>query len=267
VRFGVLLALALAAVSAAPASGQTTSPSEPAVDVRYLSRFDFHVSMAHLFSEDPRFVWDADFGGELDMIDYGRGRATFVANYQTILGNEFRAFDPNQGNYILEGSASVRQGGLEAAAVFHHVSRHLSDRPKRFPVDWNMIGVRVSGRTVRGPATLRGRTDVRGVIQKSYVDYHWELESAGDARVAIGSRASLVSSGSFRVLGVDGSRERGTQFGVRGEGGVRLDGQGASLELFIAAERRIDPYQLEFSTARWITAGFRISSPASSRMP
>ena len=63
--------------------------------------------MEHLFSEDPRFVWDANFGGELDMVDYGRGRATFVANYQTILGSEFRAFDPNQGNYILEGSTSV----------------------------------------------------------------------------------------------------------------------------------------------------------------
>ncbi len=43
------------------------------------------------------FVWDTNFGGELDVIDYRTGRATFVANYQAILGDEFRHFDPNQG--------------------------------------------------------------------------------------------------------------------------------------------------------------------------
>jgi hypothetical protein len=223
--------------------------------------------MEHLVSEDPRFVWDANFGGELDMLEYGSGRATFVANYQTILGSEFRAFDPNQGNYILEGSISRRAGALEAAAVFHHVSRHLSDRPKRFPVDWNMIGGRIAGSATRGPTTLRGRADIRGVIQSSYVDYRWELASEVAARVALRPGVALVSRGGLRIVGVDGSRDRGTQYGYRGEGGVRLDGRGAGLELFIAAERRVDPYQLEFSTASWMTVGFRISSPASPRMP
>jgi hypothetical protein len=32
------------------------------------------------------------------------------------------------------------------------------------------------------------------------------------------------------------------------------------VDLFVATERRIDPYQLEFSTATWVTTGFRISS-------
>jgi hypothetical protein len=263
---GVLVALALAAAGVVPTYAQT-APASPPPGVDYLSRFDFHVSMEHLFSEDPRYVWDANFGGELDMIDYGHGRATFVANYQTILGSQFRAFDPNQGNYVLEGSASVRAGAVEAAAVFHHVSRHLSDRPKRFPVDWNMIGARVAGSTTRGSTALRGRVDVRAVIQKTYVDYRWEVESAGAARVAVHPRVSLVSNGVVRVVGVDGSRDRGTQYGLRGEGGVRLTGHGAALELFVAAERRLDPYQLEFSTVTWLTTGFRISSPGAFRMP
>jgi hypothetical protein len=264
---GVVIALAVAAVSAAPAHGQTAPPSPPPPDVEFFSRFDFRVSMEHLFSEDPRFVWDAHFGGELDMIDYGSGRATFVANYETVMGSEFRAFDPNQGNYMLEGSISARIDGLEAAGVFHHVSRHLSDRPKRFPVDWNMIGGRIAGTVTRGRTALRGRVDARGVIQKTYVDYKWELESNVAARVALQPRVALVSSGRFRVLGVDGSLDRGTQYGYRGEGGVRVDGRGAALELFIAAERRIDPYQLEFSTATWMTMGFRISGPPSPRVP
>jgi hypothetical protein len=70
----------------------------------------------------------------------------------------------------------------------------------------------------------------------------------------------MVALGQLRVLGVDGSRGRGTQYGARGEGGVRLDGSAAALELFVAAERRIDPYQLEFSTATWLSAGFRLTS-------
>jgi len=254
----VLLALALAAC-ASPASAQTDQTSgSPQVD--YLTRFAFHVSLEHLFSEEERFVWDANWGGELDIVDYGVGRLMFVANYQTILGSEFRAFDPNQGNYIIEGSLSARLPAVELAAVFHHVSRHLSDRPKRFPVDWNMIGGRVRGGTTRGRTELQGRADLRAVILKTLVDYRWEMEADVNARVAIRPRVSAVAAGGLHVIGVDGTRNRGTQFGYRGEGGIWLEGRAVAVELFLAAERRIDPYQLEFSTATWLTAGFRISS-------
>ena len=268
-RRGVLVALTLVAASALPVSAQTPPPApEPAAThVQVLSRFDFDVSLEHLFSEERRYVWDANFGGDLDIVDYGSGRASFVANYETMLGDEFRAFDPNQGNYTLEGSASARFGAGEAAFVFHHVSRHLSDRPKRFPIDWNMVGGRVGGSARYGQTDLRGRLDVRGVIQKSYVDYQWELESAGAARVSVNTRVAMVASGFVRVVGVDGSRDRGTQVAFRGEGGVRLAGRGAALELFAAGERRLDPFQLEFSTVTWMTAGFRISSSAAFRVP
>jgi hypothetical protein len=223
--------------------------------------------MEHLFSEEQRFVWDAHFGGDLDIVDYGRGRATFVANYQTILGSEFRAFDPNQGNYILEGSVSARADAFELAGVFHHESRHLSDRLKRNPIDWNMVGGRIRGGVVRGRTELRGRADVRGVVQNTFVDYRWELDAGAAARVALRPRFAVVATGGLRVRGVDGTRDRGTQHGYRGEGGLRIDGRGAALELFIAAERRIDPYQLEFSTATWVTAGFRISSLPAPHVP
>ena len=66
------------------------------------------------------FVWDTNFGGELDVVDYGTGRATFVANYQAILGDEFRHFDPNQGNYILSGSrvaAHARRRSWPASSI------------------------------------------------------------------------------------------------------------------------------------------------------
>jgi hypothetical protein len=235
--------------------------------VQFLPRFGFDVGIEHLVSDDPRFVWDAIFGGDLDILDYGAGRLTFVANYQTMLGSEFRAFDPNQGNYILEGASSLRVGAIEVAGVFHHVSRHLSDRPKRQAIDWNMVGGRIRADLTRGGTGISARADLRGVIQHTYVDYRWEFDTTAAARVVLSPRVALVATGAVNVLGVDGSRDRGTQYGYRGEGGIRVAGRGAALELFLAGERRIDPYQLEFSTMTWLTAGFRISSPGPARMP
>jgi len=265
----VALALALSAVSA----GAQTLPSLQAPDppreptVAFLPRFDFRVSMEHLFSEEARYVWDANFGGDIDLVAVGRTRVTFVANYQTILGSEFRAFDPNQGNYILEGSVSARAGAIEVAGVFHHVSRHLSDRPKRFPVDWNMVGGRIRGGGRHERVAYEARADLRGVIQHTFVDYRWELDTEATAHVALRPRVGLMATGAWRVLGVDDSRGRDTQQGFRGEGGVRLAGGNATLDLFVAAEQRVDAYQLEFSTVRWLTAGFRISSLGPPRVP
>jgi hypothetical protein len=213
-----------------------------------------------MFRDERRYVWDATFGGELDMVDYGAGRATFTAEYETILGNEFREFDPNQGNYTLDGSATARTPVAEFGGVFHHVSRHLSDRFKRFPIDWNMIGGRIRRNFAIGRTGLSTRADLRRVIERTYVDYTWEAEGAAAAHVPMRPRVALVTSGTARVLGVNGSRDRGTQFGYRAEAGVELTGRGAALALFAASERRIDPYQLEFDTITWTTIGFRISS-------
>lgn len=259
-RVSPWLAFALALVaSPVPARAQVSAPA-PAAPLEFLSRFGFYVSMEHLVSNEERFVWDANFGGSIDLLDYGIGRATFVANYQTILGSEFRAFDPNQGNYILAGSLSADVASLEFAGVFHHVSRHLSDRPKRHPVDWNMVGGRISRGWTSGRLDVRARGDLRGVVQKTFVDYRWETDADVRARWALSPRVGALATGGIRVLGVDGTRGRGTQNGFRGEGGVRLEGRGAAMDLFAAVERRIDPYQLEFSTATWILTGFRLSS-------
>src|SRR3970040_263800 len=124
VNCSVAMALTMALMTAMPAAAQTASnqatpPQTGGPD--FLSRFAFHVGIEHLFDDDPRFEWDAHWGAELDLIDYGPGALIFVAAYQTILGDEFREFDPNQGNYTLGGSASVQAGVVEVAGVFHHV--------------------------------------------------------------------------------------------------------------------------------------------------
>jgi hypothetical protein len=228
--------------------------------IQYLSRFEFFVDAEHLSGDDPRFVWDANLGGALDLIDFSYGRFTLFAGYEVILGEELRGFDTNQGNYELGGFLSKRFRRFEAGAVFYHQSRHLADRLKTLNIDWNSVGGRILSGTTRGPLRLDGRFEMRGVTQEAYVDYDWELESDARARYAVHPQIALFTSGELRVVGVDGSRNRGTQTGFRGEGGVRFVGNGAAAELFLAGERRIDPYQLQFGTATWFTAGFRVST-------
>jgi hypothetical protein len=246
----------LFAVSALPAAAQT--PGAPSVE--FLPRSVFHMAAEHLSGDDPRFIWDANLGGEVDFVDFGRGRATFFANYQVILGNELKEFDPNQSSYILEGSVSGRLPAVELAAVFYHQSRHLSDRHNTQPVDWNMVGVRARRSWIAGTTHVDARADLRGVIQRTFVDYRWEFEGRLRADHILRPGRSLLVGGAVRHLGVDGSQTRGGQTGIRGEAGVRFDGGGGAVELFIAGERRIDPYALQFSTKTWFTAGFRLLS-------
>jgi len=249
----VLVALFVAAGSVMPVAAQSNST--------FLPRMAFRLGGEHLSDADERFVWEANFGGDIDVVDYGVGRLTFEANYQVILGEEIRIFDPNQGNYILAGAASARAAGFEMAGVLYHQSRHLADRPKGPAVDWNMLGGRIQREVVAGPVRFLGRADLRGTILRSYVDYRWELDTSVRTSVDLRPRVALVSLVDVRTLGVDGSRNRCTQTGARGEIGARFDGRAGGLELFVAVERRIDPYPLEFGSATWVSAGFRLVSP------
>jgi hypothetical protein len=225
--------------------------------VQFLPRYAFHLGAAHLSSGSNRLVWDTNFGGEIDFIDYGFGRATFGANYQAILGKEIRAFDPNQGNYTIDFLLSARRKGFEAAALFYHQSRHLSDRSKQIPIDWNMVGARLGRTITHDTLVLETRIDARRVVKRTTVDYRWELQAEIQARRPLSHGMSLIGGLTGRMLGVDGSQNRGNQQGYRAEGGLRFQGKAGAVELFMASEQRIDPYPLEFGTARLVSAGFR----------
>ena len=247
----VVCALALIA-SSSPAAAQSA--------VQFFPRYDFHLGADHLSSDDARFVWDTNFGGDMDLVDYRRGRVTFAANYEAVLGDEFRRFDPNQGNYLLDLSASLRAHGYEVAALLHHTSRHLGDRFKRTPVDWNMFGVSVGRDLLRGPAQIHAQGNLLGVLLKSSVDYDWEANGGVQIRVALRPHVGAISGGNVRLVGVDSSRNRGTQGGARAEAGLRFEGGGGAIEVFVAGERRIDAYPLSISAMSWLSAGFRFVS-------
>jgi len=250
------LALAVPAAAQDPGPSPVAAPSAPA----FMSRYDFHLSAAGLSSPDERFSWDTHFGGDMDIVDYVGGRVNILVDYQAMLGSEYRPFDPNQGNYTLEASASGRAGGTEIAGVFHHVSRHLSDRPKRFAVAYNAFGARVLRRFVAAGTTVDVRAEAAKVVQLSYLDYRWTAAADLLIRRPINKVAGVYGRGAISFYGIDPSvSDRTRQRGGRFEGGVRLDGQAGAVELFAGYERRVDAYQIDLLPVQWGFAGFRFT--------
>ena len=95
---------------------------------------------------------------------------------------------------------------------------------------------------------------------KSSVDYSWEIDAGVRSDVKVSPRVGVLAAGRVRYLGVDGSLDRGNQTGYIVEGGVRFEGRAGAIELFVAGERRIDPYPVEVGTGQWFKAGFRLLS-------
>ncbi len=242
------------------AFAQSTAPAQAGDGFRLFPRYDFHMTAEHISHADRRYVWDMNYGGEIDVFGYRSTRLTFVANYQAMLGEQMWEFDPNQGNYVLAGSLTTLVGGVEVGPVFYHQSRHLSDRAKDFPIDWNMLGGRIAKHIEEGAGIVDLRLDLRRAIQRTHVDYRWELDAGGRGQYRLHPHVALVGGGFLRRLTVDGSRDRGAQTGGRVDGGIRIDGTNGAVEFFLAVERRIDPYQLEFGTERWTSVGMRLLS-------
>ena len=244
-----------------PALEGGTTQIPPAPDApTFMSRTDLRMAAAALSTDDHRFRWDTHFGGDVDVVDYVCGRVRLVADYQAILGSEFRPFDPNQGNYVLEPSASLRVAGFEVAAVFHHESRHLSDRFKRFSIDWNVLGGRALKRVDLRTTTLEVEAGFGRVVSHTFSDY----KRVGDADILVrrqlNDRMAMYARGSAVVYGVDGTVPRNNQTGGRGEIGVRLTGPAGAVELFAGVERMVDAYPLDRVSQNWPFGGFRLIS-------
>ncbi len=252
---------------AVPANAQQSGPQPldgPIDHVEFFSRYDFQLA-ANVLSGDngKQYRWDAHFGGEFDFFNYVKGRATVVTDYEAVLGSELRPFDPNQGNYILEPAASWFFGDNEVAFVFHHVSRHLSDRPKTYAVAMNVIEGRYLRRfTLADGTTLAVRAGAGKLAQHSQVDYTWAMDWDVMARHRLNPRLELYGRTTGEVFGVDPAvRGRtGAQHTARVELGTRVTGVKADLELFVGAEHRLDASLIDFVPVSWAIAGFRIAS-------
>jgi hypothetical protein len=267
------LAACFALIFAAHSSAQDTQPivaAAPAAPA-FLTRYDFHLSIASLLPSTPtpappvpdeRFSWDSHFGGSFDFADLLVARLGVRVDYQAVMGSEYRPFDPNQGNYMMEGFVSARVApDTEVAGIFHHVSRHLSDRSKPFAVAYNEIGARVLRRQIVGTTSVD--LDVEGgrAVQHSYVDYTWLGEAQLLVRHPINEKVGIFVHGSGKAFLVDDLvANRGTQAGGLVEAGVRVTGRGGALEIFAGYEQRVDADPLDRLSQRWGLAGFRLLS-------
>jgi len=253
----------IATPSLVRAQATTPAVAEAPASPDFLTRYDFHLSAAAVNSGVTAFSWETHFGGAIDLADYVVGRSSIAVDYEAVLGDEFRKFDPNQGNYTLEASTSGRVAatGTEIAGVFHHESRHLSDRPKRFAVAWNILGGRVLQRVAVEKATIDIVATAGKIVQNSYVDYTWNGELDVLIRRPITGRYGLFAHAWGDGFLVDQAvYGRGTQTGGLVEVGLRINGRAGAVELFAGAEQRVDADPIDLLTRRWALAGFRLVS-------
>jgi hypothetical protein len=246
-------------LSAQMASAQNPIP-DPPDQAEFFSRYEFTMSAARLTEDDDRFAWDTHWRGDFDLFDYKYGRMFWIGDYQALLGNEFRPFDPYQSNYLLEVGSSLRVRKTELAWVLNHVSRHLGDRPKRLAVAENSLGARVLQQFGTGtPTTLDLRLDARKVYAQAYVDYTGMFDVDLTLRRTLRPNTQLFGRAYGEIITVDQDvAGRDTQYGGRGEFGVRWTGTKGALELYGGVERVIDADPLDRLPRSWGFAGFRL---------
>jgi hypothetical protein len=233
---------------ASDASAQETS--------RLLPRADFTFEWAGLVARDRRFDWQGRVTFDLDVADYGFGRARFRGSYEAVLGRERRRYDLNQGTYFFEASGSRRLvKDVELVGFLSHVSRHLVDRENAPAVSWNTVGARAEWR----PTGFDTAIQIARVTQPAFVDYAW----TADARILTTRRLSTRVSASARAEGgiagvhreVAGRLKR--RCGGLLEGSLAFDGVKADLEAFVSYERRLNGFPTERHAVRMWAVGFR----------
>ena len=269
-RLVCLLAFAVISIGlVTSASAQQSGPQPldgPADSFGFFPRYDFQLE-ANILSGDngKEFRWDTHFGGEFDVMNYVKGRATVVTDYEAVLGSELRPFDPNQGNYILEPAFSWFVGKNELSFVFHHVSRHLSDRPKTYAIAMNEIEGRYLRKFEVAPHTsVSVRVGGGKLVQHSQVDYTWGMDWDIMAKHAMNPHVEIYGRTNGEMFAIDPlirlTPDRGAQHTTRVEVGTRINGTKADLELFLGAEHRLDASPVDFIPVSWAIAGFRIAS-------
>ena len=147
----------------------------------------------------------------------------------------------------------VRRGSvlLDREAALHIVGGALGDQH----------GVRGEGQApVAQP--VRDPEDSRQVaaMQRAFVDYTWLSNARVDFDQPISGRTSIIGTAYGDVYGVDHDSRARRVCGGRLEGGVRINGRKAAVELFAGYERRVDAYPTDRYRVRMFNAGFRVVS-------
>jgi hypothetical protein len=236
-----------------------TAPPAATAQTVLLPRADFAFTWSNLITADRRFDWLGALAFDIDVVKYDGGRVRFETEVEGGLGRQRRRYDLNHTNYAFEASASHRLGfDLEAEAIVQHVSRHTVDRENPPAVSWNTWGGRLRYAGERG---LRAQAEISWVTQPAFVDYGWIARADARYDRLVSPRLGWFAEGEYEQMSVDAdARGRGQICGGRFEGGLRVNGRAAAVELFAGYERRVDAFPTDRFRVRWFTAGFRIVS-------
>ena len=261
-RLRALLAVLAATCLGAPAEAQQPPQFPPAgTGEGWLASHSLQIGIETLSGDDNRFQWDFDIGGEVDLVRFDAGRVNLLVNYESVLGEQLQRFDPIFNNYTIDVLGGFTKGSIEWALRFHHVSRHLGDRPKNYGIAWNMVGAQVAWRRTRAPVAMQVRGWIQGEVARYSVDYDAELGADAIVERSLSPKVSIVGRGNTQAFLIDDQRSpRGTQVGGRLEGALRLSGSGAAAELYVAVDRRVDADPLENLPVTWALVGLRFLS-------
>jgi hypothetical protein len=244
------LLLATAALSA-PAFG---------ADVEVLPAVSVHLEAARYAPSERDLRWTTWIGAGATALRVGSWTFFGNADLETILGDELRTFDATQANYHLALGARVPLGPLVLSPFFHHVSRHHVDRPKQRAVDWNVLGLRLSGQTRPGGVPVRFGASLGRTTQASLPGYEWEVTGSLEADLHRWSTGAGYVRGGLRLVTVEETPElpRGDFADLAAEGGLRWLFGPRSVEAFVAFERRNDVLLEAPSVRDRALVGFRI---------
>ena len=252
-------------------SGQVLGGHRPEAtaprDFGFLTAFRTTVDIKHLngADADTRFNWDADLSIDVDVVDAGYFRGNLFINIETIIGNEFRAVDPNQNNYTADISVFIRLPKGALSTTFHHVSRNLADRATDKSVSWNMFGVGYGNTFTLGNLNLDAGVRALWTVTRAGVDY--DAQYGGYLKVIrpFNDRLALIGSVDGVSVRIDPfTRNRSGYEGGQLEGGLRIMTGVATVDLLVGHERRIDATSTlrELTElTRWTQFGIRLTTP------
>lgn len=217
--------------------------SEP---VTFIPEGSLHLMGARYAPAERDFQWDTWVGGEIGLVRFAGTTLLADVDAETILGNELRAFDANQANYHLEGALKRSWGAFSAEIFFKHVSRHAEDRAKTQTVDWNVLGLRLSGPLARWPFPTRFLLSAGPTTRSSLVEYRFEAVGGLEADLVERPWGGLYASARLRGIVTESkpSLPRHGFLDANVEGGVTLRRGQRSFRIFAAYEHRNDVYLL-----------------------
>ena len=225
--------------------------------------------MAHLSSDSPRYNWDANYGGELGIVAYGRTQADVRGQLSrrcwarsSIRSTRTRATTRSTACSARGSRAST----WPASSITCRAISPTGRSARRWTGTW---WAAASGRSSRAAApTSRPGSTCSASILKTNVDYDWEMHAGVRVHHRVYGTFGLIGAGArCATSGPNGLCNRGNQTGGRGEGGFRVSGQGRHHGALPGGRARDRPLSHRIGHCQLCQRGHAPADPLARRLP